>query len=167
MPPRTPRELRVTAWIDPLLDETGFDARGEYVDIFWLPTIGPSATALLRHLAMWLAIAPDHCTFEMDELGRSLGLGTSESKHAPLPRAIARLVRFGLARRSASGQLSVRQVVGPISQHLVERLSEPLQDLHAEVLGQVLGRQSLRRETACDPAPPATAPSPTADQRAG
>jgi hypothetical protein len=129
-----PRHLRVTAWGDPLLDETGFDARGEYVDLFWLPVIGPSATALLRHLAMWLAIAPEFCTFEMDELGHSLGLGTSESKHAPLPRAIARLVRFGLARRSASGQLEVRQVVGPLSQHLVGRLSGELQEFHGKVL---------------------------------
>jgi hypothetical protein len=102
-------------------------------------------------------IEPSRQWQEVIEL--ALGLGTSESKHAPLPRAIVRLVRFGLAKRLTSGQLAVRCVVGPISQHQLSSLSVLLQMLHREIVS--------RDGRAGDPGPPASAPSPTADQRAG
>ena len=152
-----PLQLHLTAWPDPLLEERGYPSDSVFIELFWLPVLGPSATVLFRRLGLLLAGSPDGMTVEMDELGRELGLGSSESRHAPLPRAISRLVRFGLARRLGSGQLAVRRAVGPLSQHLLNALPAAIQESHQRVIS--LGR-------ACDPDPPATAPWPTADQRA-
>ncbi|MGH9299637.1 MAG: hypothetical protein ACRDZT_06945 [Acidimicrobiales bacterium] len=33
--------LRVEAWPDPVVDEIGHDPRSSYVEIFWLPVLGP------------------------------------------------------------------------------------------------------------------------------
>lgn len=131
-----------------------YPANSVFVDLFWLPVLGPSATVLFRHLNLLLKSRPDGMTLEMNALSRELGLGTAESKHAPLRRAISRLERFGLAKRSASGQLAVRRGAGPLPQHLLNGLDRVLQDAHQSVI-------SLER--ACDPDRPATAPSPKAD----
>jgi hypothetical protein len=151
--------LHITRWVDPVVEAEGYVPLGGYLEFFWLPVLGPSATVLLWRLQFELRVEPDGCAVNLKELSRDLGLGTPESKHAPLPRAIARLVHFGLAMRLASGQLAVRCMVGPISQLQLEGLSAPLQMLHREV---------IRRDgRAGDPGPPASGPWPTADQRAG
>jgi hypothetical protein len=148
-----PLQLHVTAWVDQLVEKRGYPADSGFVEMFWLPVLGPSATCLFRRLNLFLEGSPGGMTVEMNDLGRELGLGTSESRHAPLPRAISRLVRFGLAKRSASGRLAVRRTAGLLSQHLVNGLPTEIQDTY---------RSFLSRERACDPGPPATVPSPTA-----
>jgi hypothetical protein len=152
-------QLRVIPWVDPVVEAEGYTPLHPYVEFFWLPILGPSATVLLWRLQFELRVEPDGCAVNLDELSRDLGLGTSESKHAPLPRAIARLVHFGLAKRLPSGQLAVRCTVGRISEQQLRGLSAQLQMLHRLVL--------RRAETADGPGPPASEPSPTADQRAG
>jgi hypothetical protein len=149
-----PLRLHVTAWPDPVVEERGYPADSGFVEIFWLPVLGPSATCLFRRLNLFLEGSPGGTTVEMNDLGRELGLGTSESSHAPLPRAISRLVQFGLAKRSASGRLVVRRTAGPLSQHLFNGLPTEIQENY---------RSFLSRERVCGPALPATVPSPTAD----
>ena len=149
-----PFELRVTSWDDKAVEDRGYPANSGFIELFWLPVLGPSATFLFRRLNSLLDVFPDGMTLEMNGLGRELGLGTSESRHAPLPRAISRLVRFGLAKRSASGQLAVRRAAGPLSPRLLKGLDPVIQEAHRRVI-------SLERAGAPDP--PATAPSPTTD----
>jgi hypothetical protein len=149
-----PSQLHVTSWDDKLAEERGYPADSGFVEIFWLPLLGPSATCLFRRLNLYLETSRGGMTMEMNDLGRELGLGTADSRHAPLPRAISRLVRFGLAKRSASGQLALRRTVDPLSQHLFESLPAEIQETY---------RSFLSRERACDPDPLATVPSPTAD----
>jgi hypothetical protein len=150
--------MHVTVWRDRLVEERGYPASSLFVELFWLPVLGPSATVLFRRLNLLLKNHPGGITVEMDVLGLELGLGTAESKHAPLRRAIARLVRFGLAQRSASGQLAVRRAAGPLSPHLLSGLDSVLQAIHQSVIS---------REKACDPDLPATVPSPTAGPTVG
>ena len=46
-----PEAIRVVPWPDPVLDVIGHDPRSWYAETFWLPTLGPTALLLLRHLA--------------------------------------------------------------------------------------------------------------------
>jgi hypothetical protein len=46
-----PEAIRVTPWPDPVLDVIGHDPRSWYAETFWLPTLGPTALLLMRHLA--------------------------------------------------------------------------------------------------------------------
>ena len=42
--------ITVRPWIDPVVDDDGFDPRSRYVEVFWLGVLGPTATWLLRRL---------------------------------------------------------------------------------------------------------------------
>ncbi len=46
-----PATLLIKPWNDPVVDTLGHDPRSRYVETFWLPTLGPTALLLLRHLA--------------------------------------------------------------------------------------------------------------------
>jgi hypothetical protein len=155
MPPRT---LHVTIWDDDAVDPGDHFAQSVYVELFWLPVLGPSATFLYRRLGGCLESTPDGFSVGLNDLGRELGLGTSDTKNAPLQRAIFRLVRFGVARRHAPGELSVRPALETLSPHQVVGLPDILQDAH---------RSFIESERACDPDPPANAPWPTTGLTAG
>jgi hypothetical protein len=145
-------QLHVTRWVDPIVEAKGYDARSGYVEIFWLPVLGPTATILLWRFQLELAVDLGGWPMDLTDLSRELGLGTTESKHAPLPRAISRLVHFGLAKRMAPGQLVVRCVVQLLSAQQLSGLSAPLQLAH---------RGFLSREKAGDRGLPASGPWPT------
>ena len=50
--------LWVEPWEDEITDELGHDPRSAYVERFWLGTLGPSSTWLLRAIAYGLEAAP-------------------------------------------------------------------------------------------------------------
>ena len=53
-----PATLAIVPWIDPVTDAVGHDPRSVYAETFWLPTLGPTALLLLRHLADRFERAP-------------------------------------------------------------------------------------------------------------
>lgn len=125
-----PPLLHLTAWTDSPADRRGQPITGSYVELFWLPVLGPSATFFWRRCAVLLDRRPQGLAIDLAELGPALGLGRSLSTHAPLTRAIDRCVRFGMARRTGTDHLAVRRVAGPLPRHHVDRLPPVLKDLH-------------------------------------
>ena len=88
-----PEHLEVGCWLS---DDGVHDPMSEYVELHWLPKLGPTATFAYRRLGMWAQYPgpPIHTpTF-----GRQLGVSESMSAHAPLPRAVHRLTMFHVAR---------------------------------------------------------------------
>jgi len=131
--------VRCDVWADPLVDAMGFDARSDYVERFWLPVLGPCTTLLLRRLADALEDGPRPLALEADELARSLGVGIRSGPTSPLHRSLARLERFGLARRRADQVLEVRRALPPLARAQVSRLPEALQRAHeAEVVREAV-----------------------------
>jgi GNAT superfamily N-acetyltransferase len=122
--------MHVVEWRDSSLAEAGVDPRSCYVEMFWLPALGPSTTWLLRRLADRLDAEPDGFDLALDETARGLGLGWSDSRHAPLRRAIERCVRYGLARRDSPRLLSVRRRLPPVPRRHLLRLPVALQEQH-------------------------------------
>lgn len=122
--------LRVTIWDDQMVDPQGMDVRSWYVERFWLPVVGPSAVLALRLLADRLDRSPGGLIVDLEEAARSLGVGGSASRHAPLRRALERCVRFGLARSRGGGVLEVRRTVGVLPQRHLARLPAELQEEH-------------------------------------
>ena len=53
------RPVRVVPWLDPVVDRRGHDPRSTYVERFWLGTLGPTATFLMRRLAAGFDDHPD------------------------------------------------------------------------------------------------------------
>src|ERR1700691_3898339 len=79
--------LRVVALSDPATESIGFHPRSLYVETFWLPVLGPSATWLLRQLVDELEASQRGVDLQLDDVARSLGLGGAGCRHSAFGRA--------------------------------------------------------------------------------
>ena len=120
--------LHVVALADPVIDQLGHDVRSEYVETYWLPILGPSATWAARRLVDWLADA-DEVEVPLEPLGRSLGLGGGVANHSPVVRTLARLVDFGMAA-TGGNVYAIRRRFPPLAARHVERLPHYLVECH-------------------------------------
>lgn len=146
--------LLVRPWHDQVIDAVGHDPRSSYVELFWLPVLGPSATWLLRRLAMGLDRQPDGYDLDLLDAARSLGLGMRGGRHAPFLRSIQRCCQFGCSRLFGDTTLEVRRRLPPLNRSQVARLPEGLQAAH-----QAWADQQLRKaaDSAADTATPVAA----------
>jgi hypothetical protein len=125
--------LRVTAWPDPIIDQLGFDPRSAYVELYWLSTLGPSTTWLLRRMAHGLDGSPDGFDLDLPACASELGLGSNGGRHSPFARALTRLVQFEIARWQPSiATLEVRRRVPPLNRSQTKHLPDALKARHDE-----------------------------------
>jgi hypothetical protein len=123
--------LSVEPWPDPVIDQLGHDPRSTYVEHFWLSILGPSTVWLLRRLADGLDREPEGYSLDLEELARSIGVGTRGGRNSPFIRTLDRSCRFGASRFVAHDTLAVRRRLAPLNQRQVTRLPESLQHAHA------------------------------------
>jgi hypothetical protein len=90
--------VHVLAWPDPVIDTLGHDPRSLYVEMFLLPTLGPTTLLLARHLAQRFDREPEGFVLDLLDTSLALGLGPREGANSPVARALARLAQFDLAR---------------------------------------------------------------------
>jgi len=119
-------QLRVEAWLDPVIDEVGHDPRSAYVETFWLPVLGPSTTWLLRNLSTQLEESPGGIDLDVEDTARSLGLGERMGPNAPFARTVKRCVDFDMAEWRGSRQLAVRLRLPPLARRHLRRLPDSL-----------------------------------------
>jgi hypothetical protein len=122
--------LRVRPWPDPVIDELGFDLRSTYVERFWLSTLGPSTTFLLRRVADGFDSSPDGFELDLADTAGALGLAARGGRHSPFMRALVRTTKFGLARLHGD-DFEVRRKVPPLNLGQAARLPERLRAEHA------------------------------------
>jgi hypothetical protein len=124
--------IRVMPWPDPVLDAIGHDPRSWYVETFWLPTLGPTALLLLRHLADRFEDSPKGIDLPIADTAAALGLGPREGQQSPLVRSLTRLQQFELACSDGDVTIAVRTTLPPVHRRHVRRLPTGLQARHAE-----------------------------------
>jgi hypothetical protein len=131
-----PVELIVRPWnpADPA-PRPVFPVQHPYVEMIWLPVIGPSATWALRRLAGWASAFPDGTAVVLPELSESLGLGATSGPASSVQRTLRRLVMFRLARWSDA--LEVRTTVPAVSERHLARLSSGLVHAHDRMTTRV------------------------------
>lgn len=122
--------ITVRPWIDPVIDDDGFDPRSRYVEIFWLGVLGPTGTWLLRRLVAGLEQQPEGYELDLSATARSMGLSFSAGRSSPFSKALQRCVMFGLAHQIESG-IAVRRRLPPISLRHLQRMPEDVQAAHA------------------------------------
>jgi hypothetical protein len=127
-----PATLTIVPWPDPLLDTIGHDPRSLYVETFWLPTLGPTAVLLLRHLATKFDQAPSGIELPVADTSQALGVGQRDGNSSPIVRTLMRLAQFDLACDDGRGTVAVRRNLPPINRRHVRRLPAALQAAHAE-----------------------------------
>lgn len=113
--------LIVTSWDDPVVEEAGHHVRSVYVETFWLPTLGPSATWVLRRLACWLEAATVPLSVDLGDLAVELGLGGGVGRSSPIVRTLARLSQFQAAG-PAGDAYAVRRFLAPLPLRLASQL---------------------------------------------
>lgn len=142
--------LRVVAWDDPALDARSVDPRSAYVEAFWLPLLGPSATWLLRRLAAGLEAAPQGFELDPAEMAPTIGLGGVGGRRSPFRRAILRCTRYSVARHVGAEVLAVHRRIPPLPDRYVLRLPLALQEQYrawAEATRRPATLSDLRRRT--------------------
>ena len=144
-----PVAIRVTPWSDPVLDVIGHDPRSWYAETFWLPTLGPTALLLLRHLADRFELDPAGIDLPVADTAAALGLGPRDGQHSPLVRSLGRLKQFELACEQGETTVAVRRTLPPVHRRHVRRLPVALQARHAEwVAGQDMKPVDIARRRA-------------------
>lgn len=121
--------IEVACWRDTVVERVGFDACGDYVELFWLPVIGPTSTWLLRRLAVMVVLHPEGFSLDTSSTAQSLGLGPNANSQSSLVRSLQRLSIFGLVRLTRD-RVEVRTVVPPLTMKQLARLPEHLQRAH-------------------------------------
>lgn len=127
-----PDTLHVVPWNDPVLDTLGHDPRSLYVETYWLPTLGPTALLLLRHLADRFDRDPKGVDLTVADASQKLGLGHRDGNSSPIVRTLGRLAQFDLSCEDGMGTVAVRRNLPPINRRHVRRLPSDLQVSHAE-----------------------------------
>ena len=121
-----PDRLEIVGWDDPVVNAVGFPPHHPYVEMLWLPILGPSTTWLYRRLHI---DAERTRALDLPELAAALGLSTATGANAPIQRTLQRLVLFGLAARHGN-QLAVRTTAPPLTQRHLDRLTPRLRAAH-------------------------------------
>jgi hypothetical protein len=126
-----PASLTIQPWSDPVLDTVGHDPRSLYVERFWLPTLGPTALLLLRHLASKFDAHPRGVQLPVADTSRALGLGDRDGSTSPIVRSLARLETFDLACSDGDSTVAVRRNLPPVQRRHLRRLPPSVQAEHA------------------------------------
>src|SRR4051812_16958641 len=128
-----PATLLIKPWNDPVIDTLGHDPRSRYVETFWLPTLGPTAVLLLRHLADRFDRSPEGIELTVADTSHALGLGQRDGSSSPIVRTLHRLTQFDLACEDPmSDMVAVRRMVPPVTTRHLRRLPVDVQAAHAE-----------------------------------
>ena len=128
-----PDQFSAVPWPDPVVESVGFGFDHAYVELLWLPVVGPSSTWIFRRLGAHLTQRPDGVVVDLAELSCSIGLGEVVGSSSTVQRSLRRLVRFGLA--SWQGRLAVRTAVPPLAARNLVRLPGALQLIHESLVG--------------------------------
>lgn len=129
--------INVVAWNDELVQTKGFAVNDPYVEMFWLPILGPTATWLLRRLAGGLEHEPTGYTVDMEDLARGIGVTYSHGRHNPFARALHRCVMFGVAQQLSivpDRTFAVRTHIPVLPLRHLSRLPEALRIAHHDWL---------------------------------
>jgi hypothetical protein len=127
-----PTMLTIQPWPDPVIDTVGHDPRSLYAETFWLPTLGPTALLLLRHLASKFDDRVGAIELPVAEASLALGLGERAGNSSPIVRSLTRLETFDLACSDGRGTVAVRRNLPPLHRRHVRRLPPALQTAHAQ-----------------------------------
>jgi hypothetical protein len=129
--PVTDQTLMVVPWHDPVVDAVGFDVRSQYVELFWLNVLGPTATWLLRRLASGFDRYPLGYELDLSETASALGLSYTQGTANVFIRSLNRCVLFGVAQPT-EGTLAVRRRIPPVAQRHLARMPAQLRHAHTE-----------------------------------
>lgn len=122
--------LTVLRWDDPRATAEWHELRGDYVERFWLPVLGPATTLLLRRFARGFVERPDGFRVIPADTAGALGMGRGTGRNSMIARTLDRACQFGTASRVDEHTIAVRSLLPPLTQRQLSRLPASLQRAH-------------------------------------
>jgi hypothetical protein len=125
-----------------------FFAHDPYIERFWQPFIGPSATVLLNILSTQPHMGHEPFSFTREELSLRIGTGNRSGNSSPVVKQLNRLHQFKLIEQVQPELFSVHSHIGLLSPHLITRLSTHDRIFHEMWIQQLVehpGRTQKRR----------------------
>ena len=119
----------VVPWIDPVVDAAGASLFSRYVELYWLPVLGPSALWILRRIVMGFETFPAGYELDCAATANDMGLSFTQSPNNSFTRSLQRCLYFG-ALQPHQGGLAVRCYLPAISKRHLQRLSPALREVH-------------------------------------
>jgi hypothetical protein len=135
-----PPVVRITPWIDPVVDRRGHDPRSSYVERFWLGTLGPTATWLVRRLAAGFDEQPEGYDLDLATTAQALGLSYSKGASSAFAKAFGRCIMFGLAHQRSDGY-AVRRMLPDVARRHLSRLPGVVQQEHERWIEMARGHR--------------------------
>ncbi len=132
--------IRISPWIDPVVDQRGHDPRSTYVERFWLGTLGPTATWLVRRLVAGFDDHPDGYDLDLAATAQILGLSYSKGASNAFAKAFGRCIMFGLAHQRSDGY-AVRRMLPDVARRHLSRMPSVLQQEHDRWLEAARGHR--------------------------
>jgi hypothetical protein len=129
--PVTDQLLMVVPWLDPVVDSIGYDVRSQYVELFWLNVLGPTATWILRRLVLGFDRYPLGYELDVEETASALGLSYTLGTANAFMRSLNRCVLFGVSQPTEGG-LAVRRRVPKVATRHLMRMPPHLRMAHAQ-----------------------------------
>ncbi len=130
--PRHRLRCKSPPWPDPVIDRLGLDPRSAYVETYWLGTLGPSTTWLLRRLAHGLE--SDARRLRARPAEPAPASSASATKAAGTRRSPDRSAGSCSSRSRAGNRadrtLEVRRRVPPLNRRQVMHLPDELRNRH-------------------------------------
>jgi hypothetical protein len=121
---------------NPMVRACGIEPTDPYIEWCWLPVVGPSTLALVRHVAE-LTSPSGEARIHFADLGRLLGLGAVDapSRNNKLVRTLSRAEQYGLAFTSLGvpGEwmtFGIHDQVALVPARLLHRLPEVARQRH-------------------------------------
>lgn len=112
---------------------TSFLANDPYIDTFWLPLLGPTATLLLNSLMSRALYEHDQFDIELNKLSMSIGVGNREGSASPIAKNLKRLSDFGLLSKH-NEKYYVPTSIDTIEENHLRKLNSALQLEHKKWL---------------------------------
>jgi hypothetical protein len=128
-------ELQIVPLVDELVEAHGFGPRSMYVEVCYLPVLGPTATWLYRRLGSWVEFHPEGLAVDLIDLSVGLGLGEGLGRNSLIARSLGRLARFG-AVDWRGDFLAVRRALAPLPERHLSRLNYTARRLHEDFVRQ-------------------------------
>jgi hypothetical protein len=125
---------------NPMVRACGIEPTDPYLEWCWLPVVGPSTVALVRHVAD-LTSPTGEARIPLSDLGRLLGLGAVDvpSRNNKLVRTLGRAEQFGLGFTSIgvpgeSVTFGIHNELALVPFRLLERLPDVARQRHVVAL---------------------------------
>ena len=129
--PVTEQSLMVVPWHDPVVDSVGYDVRSQYVELFWLNVLGPTATWILRRLVLGFDRYPLGYELDVEETASALGLSYTAGTTNAFMRSLNRCLLFGVSQRTEGG-IAVRRKVPQVANRHLMRMPAHLRRAHQQ-----------------------------------